>query len=109
MMVVAGNNKKLGGKSGAGFLPGKSGNPNGRPKIVAEARLKAQAIAAAASPWAVNQLLEIAGNISVDARARVNALNSILDRGCGKVAMAVENADGSKIVGLIVLPAEAAE
>jgi len=106
---VAGNSSKAARGPGKPFEPGKSGNPNGRPKIVAEARLLAQELAAAKSPWAIEQLLEIAGDVDVDPRARVNALNTILDRGCGKVAIAVENSDGSKVVGLIVLPAEAGE
>ena len=39
----------------------------------------------------------------------IEGVIAILDRGCGKVAIAVENSDGSKVVGLIVLPAEAGE
>lgn len=85
---------------------GQSGNPKGRPKVVAEARLRAQEIAAAKSPWAVEQLIAIAGDPEVDPRARVNALNSILDRGCGKVALSVENSEGATLMGLVVLPAE---
>ena len=68
------------------FRKGQSGNPGGRPKILADVRELARAHTAKA----LNTLVEIVGNEKAPAAARVAAANSILDRGYGKPEAKVE-------------------
>ena len=62
------------------FKKGQSGNPGGRPKILADVREAARAH----SVTAINALVEIIENKKAPPAARVAAANSILDRGFGK-------------------------
>lgn len=66
------------------FQPGKSGNPNGRPKIIAEV----QALAREYTVDAIKGLAKIAKKGESEA-ARVAAWNSILDRAWGKPSQAL--------------------
>lgn len=74
------------------MVPGKSGNPNGRPKKVItaqelfERKVKKDVKAAARdySAEALQTLIDIMRNPEVQPQIRVTAANSILDRGHGK-------------------------
>jgi len=63
-----------------GFKKGQSGNPGGRPKVVAEVRDLAQEH----TEEAVSTLATIMMDEKAPHAARVAAANSILDRGYGK-------------------------
>jgi hypothetical protein len=61
------------------FKKGQSGNPGGRPKILADVR----ELARAHTNSAFNALVEIVTNKKAPPVARIAAANSILDRGYG--------------------------
>jgi hypothetical protein len=67
------------------FKPGQSGNPGGRPKVIAEVRTLAQQYTA----LAVETLAHIMQHGDKDA-ARVAAAQALLDRGWGKAVQAVD-------------------
>ena len=69
----------------ARFKPGQSGNPGGRPKVVAEV----QELARQHAPAAIAEL----GRLALKARnetTRVAAIRELLDRGYGKPRLGVE-------------------
>jgi Family of unknown function (DUF5681) len=65
---------------GKPFQKGKSGNPGGRPKVVAEVKELARAHTAEA----IQTLVAIMTNSKAAPAARVSAANALLDRGYGK-------------------------
>jgi Family of unknown function (DUF5681) len=65
---------------GKPFQKGKSGNPGGRPKVVAEVKELARAHTAEA----IHTLVSIMTNPKSPPAARVSAANALLDRGYGK-------------------------
>jgi hypothetical protein len=69
-----------GGKRSTSWKSGQSGNPRGRPKVIAEIR----EIAREYTAEAIKVLATIMRNPKVAAAARVAATNAILDRGWGK-------------------------
>ena len=77
------------------FQPGKSGNPGGKPKGVAEVRELAQSL----TVRAVKELERIAFN-SPDDRARLAAIKEILDRAYGKPTQPI---DGDGVGGGITV------
>jgi hypothetical protein len=69
------------------FVPGKSGNPGGRPKENAEVK----ALARSHCKVAVEKLAALMD--SADEKTSLAACNSILDRGLGKPAQALIGGD----------------
>ena len=65
---------------GRPFPKGVSGNPGGRPKVLADV----QELARERSPDAINTLVAIMDDQKAPPAARVAAANSLLDRGYGK-------------------------
>jgi hypothetical protein len=65
---------------GRPFKKGQSGNPGGRPKVVAEVKELARAYTAEA----IETLVSIMTNAKSAPAARVSAANALLDRGYGK-------------------------
>lgn len=80
---------------GRPFQPGQSGNPRGRPKVLAEVR----ELARDNTVLAIETLAEICRTGDKDA-ARVAAATALLDRGWGKAIQSIEvgGRDGSPIV-----------
>jgi hypothetical protein len=68
------------------FKPGQSGNPGGRPKVVAEVRDLARQHTADA----IETLVTIMSDEDAHHSARVAAANSLLDRGYGKAPASLE-------------------
>ena len=68
------------------FRPGQSGNPNGRPKVVADV----QNAAREHSSEALDTLAQIMRNPKAPAAARTSAACALLDRGYGKPSQAIE-------------------
>ena len=70
---------------GRRFKKGQSGNPGGRPKVIAEVR----DLARKQTDKAVKTLISIMDNIKAADAARAAAANSLLDRGWGRPAQVV--------------------
>ena len=67
---------------GKPFKKGESGNPGGRPKVIAEVK----ELARAHTGEAIETLVSIMTNQKSAPAARVSAANALLDRGFGKPA-----------------------
>lgn len=78
------------------FEPGKSGNPNGRPKIPAEVR----ELARAATEQAINRAISLID--SPDENVALKAVNTVLDRAWGKPSQPVDgDGEGGAIRSLV--------
>lgn len=81
------NRAKQGRKANSGsFRPGVSGNPGGRPKVLAEVRELAREHTEAA----IRGLARVLVEKKAPAMARIAAAEALLNRGWGKPAQAVE-------------------
>jgi hypothetical protein len=87
---------------GRPFEPGQSGNPGGRPKVIAELR----ELARQHTPAAIEELARLALKARSEA-VRVSAIRELLDRGYGKTTslpVAVElPAIGGELKGNFVI------
>jgi hypothetical protein len=79
---------------GKPFQKGKSGNPGGRPKVVAEVK----ELARAHTGQAIETLVSIMTNPKSVPAARVSAANSLLDRGYGKPPQHITGEGGPSYV-----------
>jgi hypothetical protein len=77
-----------GGKRSTSWQPGRSGNPLGRPKVVAEVRDLAREHTADA----ICVLTAIMNDPKVAAAARVAAATAVLDRGWGRPSQQIQGA-----------------
>ena len=95
---MAANSEKTAKKPrGKPFEPGKSGNPNGRPKLTERQQDALEAIRALA-PSAPGVLSQILNDASASPAVRLKAVEMILDRTYGKPDMAVKFEDGREEV-----------
>ena len=75
------------------FRPGQSGNPNGRPKVVADV----QNAAREHSTEAIKTLAQIMCDPKAPAAARISAACALLDRGYGKPSQATETTNPNAV------------
>ena len=68
------------------FRPGQSGNPNGRPRVLADVQNAARDYSTAA----IETLARIMRNPKAPAAARISAASALLDRGYGKPSQTVD-------------------
>jgi Family of unknown function (DUF5681) len=78
------------------FKKGQSGNPGGRPKVIADVREAARSH----SVTAIKALVEILENNNAPPAARVTAANSILDRGYGRAVPVNATVSSQYVVAL---------
>ena len=79
---------------GKPFQKGRSGNPGGRPKVVAEVK----ELARAHTREAIETLVLIMSNPKAAPAARVSAANALLDRGYGKPPQHITGEGGPSFV-----------
>jgi hypothetical protein len=91
-------------KIGKPFKKDQSGNPGGRPKVVAEVK----ELARAHTEEAIQTLVSIMNNPKSAPAARVSAANALLDRGYGKPPQHIEG-QNANYVALLPEPCESAE
>jgi Family of unknown function (DUF5681) len=85
---------------GKPFKKGQSGNPGGRPKVVAEVK----ELARAHTHKAIETLVSIMGNPKAAPAARVSAANALLDRGYGKPPQHVTGEVAASYVARLPMP-----
>ena len=87
------------------FEKGQSGNPGGRPKVVAEVK----ELARAHTGQAIETLVSIMSNPKSAPAARVSAANALLDRGYGKPPQHITGEGGPSYVVRLPEPCKTAE
>ena len=90
---------------GKPFQKGRSGNPGGRPKVVAEVK----ELARAHTREAIETLVSIMSNPKAAPAARVSAANALLGRGYGKPPQHITGEGGPSFVVRLPEPAKNAE
>ena len=90
---------------GKPFKKGQSGNPGGRPKVVAEVK----ELARAHTGEAIETLVSIMTNPKSAPAARVSAANALLDRGFGKPAQHIIGDGGPSFVMRLPEPCKSVE
>jgi Family of unknown function (DUF5681) len=90
---------------GKPFQKGQSGNPGGRPEVVAEVR----ELAREHTSKAVETLVSIMTNQKAAPAARVSAANALLDRGYGKPPQHITGEGGPRYVVRLPEPCKTAE
>ena len=75
------------------FKPGQCGNPNGRPRVVADVQNAAREYSTAA----IETLARIMRNPKAPAAARISAACALLDRGYGKPSQATETTNPNAV------------
>src|SRR6187551_2201749 len=90
---------------GKPFKKGQSGNPGGRPKVVAEVR----ELARKHTSEAVETLVSIMTNTKAAPAARVSAANALLDRGYGKPPQHITGKGGPSYVARLPEPCATVE
>jgi hypothetical protein len=75
------------------FKPRQSGNPNGRPKVLADVQNAARDYSTAA----IETLAQIMRNPKAPAAARISAACALLDRGYGKPSQAIETTNPNAV------------
>jgi hypothetical protein len=90
---------------GKPFKKGQSGNPGGRPKVVAEVK----ELARAHTGEAIETLVSIMTNHKAAPAARVSAANALLDRGYGKPPQHITGEGGPRYVVRLPEPCKTAE
>jgi Family of unknown function (DUF5681) len=83
------------------FKKGQSGNPGGRPKVVAEVK----ELARKHSGKAIETLVSIMSNPKAAPAARVSAANALLDRGYGRPAQHITGDIATSYVARLPMPA----
>jgi Family of unknown function (DUF5681) len=92
-------------KIGKPFQKGRSGNPGGRPKVVAEVK----ELAREHTTEAIQTLVSIMANPKSPPAARVSAANALLDRGYGKPPQHLTGEGGTSYVVRVPEVAKSAE
>ena len=92
-------------KIGKPFQKGQSGNPGGRPKVVAEVK----ELARAHTGQAIETLVSIMTNQKAAPAARVSAANALLDRGYGKPPQHITGEGGPSYVVRLPEPCKTAD
>ena len=82
------------------FKKGQSGNPGGRPKVVAEVR----ELAREHTGKAIETLVSIMANPKAAPAARVSAANALLDRGYGRPAQHISGDIAASYVARLPMP-----
>jgi Family of unknown function (DUF5681) len=90
---------------GKPFKKGQSGNPGGRPKVVAEVK----ELARAHTSEAIETLVSIMTNPKSAPAARVSAANALLDRGYGKPPQHITGEGAPVYVARLPEPCKTAE
>ena len=78
---------RRGGITGAGFLPGQSGNPGGRPKGLAR---RVRELVGDSGELILEFMVEVLGDETARTSDRLEAAKWLADRGFGKAVQAVE-------------------